>query len=418
MKRKVRAPGRSMLIHNAREVIVYEEGRVRPIEKGAVLVESGRIAWVGRGKDVPAKPRRHLDAQGGIVIPGFVDCHTHLVFAGTREQEFARRLAGVTYKEILEAGGGILNTVDATRGASAAELLRLARVRIRRMIEWGTTTFEVKSGYGLSLGDELKMLRVIDQLRRTEPATVVPTFLGAHAVPRESDKASYKKLLIEQLIPEVARRRLARFCDVFCENFVFNYDDSKEILSCAKMNGLVPKLHADEIEPSRGAELAGEIGAISAEHLIYPSDRGLELMAGAGTVAVLLPGTSLFLHLKDKPPVDKMRTAGLTLALGSDFNPGSCMVYAMPMVLSLGCLVYGLTPDEVLIASTLGAAKAIGLEKEVGSIEPGKWADLLVCALPNYRSLAYEFGRNPVRVVVKRGRPVLSKVEIRPPQHE
>jgi imidazolonepropionase len=346
-------------------------------------------------------------------MPGFVDCHTHLVFGGYRDDEFEQRLQGRSYKEIAEAGGGILATVRKTRLAPESELLAAGRSRLREMLEWGTTTCETKSGYGLDTDAELKLLRVIRQLAQDSVQTVVPTFLGAHSVPPELDKPAYIRKLIDEMIPRVAREGLAQFCDVFCENFVFNAEESRQILEAGKRHGLAPKIHADEIESSSGAETAARVGAVSAEHLLVPSDAGLRAMKEQGVIAVLLPGTSLFLGLgtrrgivSPKAPVAKMRELGLAMALGSDFNPGSCTVFAMPIVISLACLCYGMTIEEALIGATLNAARALRLGRQ-GSIRPGMDADLLILDIPNYRHIAYRLAHNPVRTVVKAGKVVL-----------
>lgn len=341
-------------------------------------------------------------------MPGFVDCHTHLVFGGYRDDEFEQRLQGKSYKEIAEAGGGILSTVRKTRLAPESELYDAARARLREMLQWGTTTCEIKSGYGLDTETELKLLRVIRQLAQDSVQTVVPTFLGAHSVPPELDKPAYIRKLVDEMIPMVADAGLARFCDVFCENYVFNAEESRRILEAGKRHGLIPKIHADEIETSGGAETAARVGAISAEHLLVPSNQGLRAMKEQGVIAVLLPGTSLFLKTGEKAPVAKMRELGLAMALGSDFNPGSCTVFAMPMVIALACLLYGMTIEEALIAATRNAAKALKLGQQ-GSIRPGMDADLLILDIPNYRHIAYRLGHNPVRTVVKAGKVVLER---------
>ncbi|OYD16517.1 imidazolonepropionase, partial [candidate division WOR-3 bacterium JGI_Cruoil_03_51_56] len=251
---------------------------------------------------------------------------------------------------------------------------------------------------------ELKMLRVIKRIAEQSPVTVVPTFLGAHSVPEGSDKSEYVRLVVEEMIPRVAEEKLAEFCDVFCENFIFNADDSRRILEAGKKYGLVPKIHADEIESSGGAEIAAEVGAVSAAHLLRPSDQGLKAMAGAGVVAELLPGTCFFLKEDARPPVAKMREFGVTMALATDFNPGSSTLLCQPMTVVFGCLVYGMTIVEALRGITVNAAKALKLENEVGTLEPGKWADIVVTDLPDYRHLAYRVCHNPARVVIRHGK--------------
>jgi imidazolonepropionase len=401
----------SLIIRNAAQLLLINDHDLGIVEDGAVRIEDGRVAWVGRTSDIPHSAVRTppvIDASGCVVMPGFVDCHTHLVFGGYRDDEFEQRLLGKSYKEIAEAGGGILSTVRKTRLAPESELYDAARVRLQEMLEWGTTTCEIKSGYGLDTETELKLLRVVRHLAQRSTQTIVPTFLGAHSVPPELDKPAYIRKLIDEMIPRVAGAGLARFCDVFCENFVFNAEESRRILEAGKRHGLTPKIHADEIEPSGGAETAARVGAVSAEHLLVPSDAGLRAMKEQGVIAVLLPGTSLFLKTREKAPVAKMRELGLAMALGSDFNPGSCTVFAMPIVISLACLCYGMTIEEALIGATLNAARALKLGEQ-GSLRPGMDADLLILDIPNYRHIAYRLGHNPVRTVVKAGRVVLDK---------
>lgn len=422
-----------MIIRHAAQLLVVNDHDLGIIEDGAVVAESGKVTWVGRTQDLqesrgqgiedsrqpsnPGTPEPSppvLDASGCVVMPGFIDCHTHLVFGGYRDDEFEQRLQGKTYKEIAEAGGGILATVGRTRQASEDELYAAGKVRLQEMLEWGTTTCEVKSGYGLDTETELKMLRVIRRLAQDSAQTVVPTFLGAHSVPPGVGKPDYIRQLIEEMIPRVAGEGLARFCDVFCENFVFNAEESRQILEAGKKHGLLPKIHADEIEPSGGAETAAAVGAVSAEHLLVPSEAGLRAMKEKGVVAVLLPGTSLFLGLAGRghdaescprAPVAKMRELGLVMALGSDFNPGSCTVLAMSIIISLACLFYGMTIEEAIIGATRNAAKALRFDK-VGTIAPGMAADLLILDIPNYRHIAYRLGHNPVRQVIKDGQVV------------
>lgn len=375
------------------------------VTDGAVRIEGERVIEVGRGLE-PRIGEEVLDAENCVVLPGFVDPHTHLIFGGWRAEEFELRLEGRSYKEIAEAGGGILSTVKATRQASEEDLYTKARERLKEMVSWGTTTVEVKSGYGLSIEDELKILRVAQRLNQTGFAEVVPTFLGAHYVPVGITKADYVRQVIEEMLPAVAKAGLARFCDVFCENFVFDADESRQILQAGKRFGLLPTIHADEIESSRGAEVAAEVGAVSASHLIKPSDAGLEAMAKKGVIAVLLPGSCFFLREKEKPPVARMRELGIKFALGSDFNPGSSPLLAQPLTLQLSCIHYGLSIVEAVRGVTVNGAYALRKEDEVGTIEPGKRADIVHTDLPDYRHLAYRFGHNPVRTVIHKGKVV------------
>ncbi len=400
------SPG--ILIHNCSQLLTFADAGLGLVAQGAVRIRAGRIADVGT--DLTPQPGEQvLDARGCVVMPGFVDPHTHLVFAGWRAEEFEMRLAGKSYKEIAEAGGGILNTVRRTRAAGFEELYRSARERLEEALSWGTTTLEIKSGYGLELETELRMLEVARWLEQEGPIRIVPTFLGAHAVPKETDKEAYIRQIVEVMLPRVAEKKLARFCDVFCENFVFNAIESRQILAAGKRFGLLPTVHADEIESSGGAELAAEIGAVSASHLLQPSERGLRMMAEQGVVAVLLPGTCFFLQEQHRSPVNRMRELGITMALGSDFNPGSCTLLAQPLVAQFGCIYYGLTITEALRGITINAARALKLEAEAGSIEMGKSADVVITDVPDYRHLIYRLGHNPVQLVLSQGRVVYTR---------
>jgi len=398
-------------IINSSQLLTLRGEGLGIIRDGGLAIRDGRIIDVGTTEEILKKfPEGEvIDAKGSLLLPGFVDPHTHLVFAGTREDEFDLRLKGVSYKEIAERGGGILSTVKATREASEDELFEIAWKRIREIISWGTTTLEIKSGYGLSLRDELKILRVIKRLRDKSKIDIVPTFLGAHSFPEEIEKGDYIKIILEEMIPEVARNGLARFCDVFCENFVFNYEESKQILLAGRSQGLLPKIHGDEIEHSGGARLASEIRAVSCDHLLYSTEEDLIKMRDNGVIAVLLPATSLFLKSRKKPLVDFMRRIGLTIALGSDYNPGSSMIYQMPIVISLGCLIYGLTIEEAIRGATINGAKAIKMEDEIGSLESGKKADILILDAQNYKHIPYQFGRNLIRTVIKKGEVIYEK---------
>lgn len=384
------------------------------IEDGAVAVRDGYITSVGTTREVMGQVERHkstkiLDAGRRVVLPGLVDPHTHLVFAGSREDEFVLKIQGKTYLEILKGGGGILSTVRATRAASKERLYRFAREALDVMLSQGTTTAEVKSGYGLTVGDELKMLEVIDELNRSHPLDLVPTFLGAHAVPAEfqGDTEGYLSLIVDEMLPAAAGRRLAEFCDVFCEDGVFSVGQSRVILQAAAGLGLRPKIHADEIVTLGGAELAAEVGAISADHLVAVSDEGIKALARSGTVAVLLPATTFCLMGGRYAPARKMIEEGVAVALASDFNPGSCPVNSLPVVMGIACRQLKMTPAEVISAATINAAHAIGRGHEIGSIEAGKRADLVVFDAPSYNYLPYRFGTNLVKTVVKNGTVVI-----------
>lgn len=382
------------------------------VNDGAVAAADGVIVAVGPTAqvmdEVAVGPGGEIiDAAGRVVLPGFVDPHTHLIFAGSRADEFEMRLAGATYQEISRAGGGIASTMRATRAATEDQLLELGRQRLDGMLAHGTTTAEVKSGYGLTVDDELKCLRVAHRLSASHDVDVVPTFLGAHAVPPEyrEDPDTYVRLVIDEMLPAVVEEDLAEFCDVFCEAGAFTPEQSRAVLEAGLETGLDPKIHADELSDLGGAALAADLEAISADHLEYASDDGLRAMAAAGTIAVLLPGTALFLSLP-YARARNMLELGVPVALGTDFNPGTSPTYSMPMAVALACLGMRLTPAEAIAAATINAAHAIGAAEEVGSLEAGKAADVVMLDLPDYRHLPMHFGVNPVLTVVKRGQVV------------
>ncbi len=377
------------------------------VTDGAVLCRSGKIAWVGRTADFSeAVPEEMtvLDGTGTVVLPGFVDSHTHAMFAGSREREFALRAAGATYREIAEQGGGILNTLGAVRKATKKELKHSTARYLLEMLRCGTTTAEIKSGYGLTPESETMMLEALRELRQEELTDVVATFLGAHAVPPEyrNDAPAYVRLVVDRMLPYVAEKHLAEFCDVFCEEGFFDLDDSERILAAAKSLGLKLKVHADELTALGGAELAAKMGAVSADHLEHVTGRGIDALAEAGVVAGLLPGVSFFLN-HGYAPARRLIDAGVPVALATDFNPGSCMSFSMPMMMTIACTQMRMSPEEALTAATINGAAALGLGGSRGSIEPGKQADLLVAAIPDYRFLAYHFGVNHIRTVIKNG---------------
>ncbi len=380
-----------------------EQGEIRFLKNAWILCENGVIAAVGQGRAPEAD--RVEDARGKLVTPGLVDAHTHLIFGGWRKNELGLKLHGLSYLDILAQGGGILSTVRATRAASEDALYEKARGALDEMLSFGVTTAEAKSGYGLDLETELRQLRVIRRLDREQPVELAATFLGAHAVPEEykDDREGYLRLLCEEAIPTVAREGLAEFCDVFCEKGVFSAEESRRILEAGKAYGLVPKIHADEIEAIGGTELTEEVGAISAEHLIVCRPSGIAAMARAGTVACCLPATSFYLG-STYAPAREMIAAGVPVALASDFNPGSCPSLNLQLVMNLGCLRYRMTPEEVLTAVTLNAAAAIDRADRIGSIEPGKQADLVLWDAPDLDYICYRLGSNLVRHVVKKGK--------------
>ena len=384
-----------------------QQGKIKLLEKAWLLAEDGRVAAVGSGA-APPLDAQVLDAQGKLVTPGLVDAHTHLIFGGWRQHELALKLRGVSYLEIRSQGGGILSTVRATRAATEQELTDKAAAALHEMLCFGVTTAEAKSGYGLNTEDELKALRVIRRLNSEQPVELAATFMGAHALPPEykENREEYLRLLCEEMIPQVAREHLAEFCDVFCETGVFTAEESRRILEAGKRCGLIPKIHADEINPIGGSQLTRELGAISAEHLIVCPPEGIAAMAEAGTVACCLPATSFYLGATFAPVRD-MISAGVPVAMASDFNPGSCPSLNLQFVMNLGCLKYRMTPEEVLTAVTLNAAAAIRRADRIGSLEAGKQADLVIWDAPDLNYICYRMGSNLAHTVVKKGKVVV-----------
>ena len=392
----------------------HELGELGLVEDGAVAALDGVITAVGSTTEVTGQARLTpgavvIDARGKVVLPGLVDPHTHLVFAGSRENEFEMKIKGAAYLDILAGGGGILSTVRATRAASEAQLVQIGEKYLVEMLAQGTTTAEVKSGYGLTLDDELKQLRAIQILQERQPVDLVPTFLGAHAIPGEyrDDPEAFTELVIEEMLPAVESSGLAECCDVFCEKDVFSVEQSRRILKAARRLGFALKLHADEIVPLGGAELAAEMQALSADHLVAATPRGVEKLAASPTVAVLLPATTFCLMGDRYAPAREMIAAGVAVALASDFNPGSSPVNSLPVVMGIACRQLKMTPAEAIVAVTINAAHAVGRAAEVGSIEVGKKADLVIFDAADYRSIAYRFGTNLVERVIKSGRQVV-----------
>jgi imidazolonepropionase len=387
-------------------------GDLGVVEDAALAASSGRIVWVGGDRELESHVRvaaEHvLDAGGGGAVPGFVDAHTHLAFAGNRDDEIVRRLAGASYADIAAAGGGIVRSVEATRAASLAQLTAAIVERLDEMLLCGTTTAEVKSGYGLETAAELRSLEAIGLAARKHPVTVVPTFLGAHEVPLElrADRGRYLDQLTLEMLPEVARRRLARFCDVFCEEGVFSIAESRRILDAARGGGLELRVHADELVWTGGAELAAEMGARSADHLIFASDAGMRALAAASCAATLLPSAAFYLRLGRFAPARALISAGVGIALGTDVNPGAGLSPSMAFAMALACFGMGLSLEEALSAATIGGAYSVGLEGEVGSLEVGKRADLLVLRSPRLLDLV-RIGAPALEAVVKNGRVVV-----------
>ena len=377
------------------------------VEDACVLVERGKLSWIGRWDERPDRARRELPTmQTGVVTPGWIDCHTHAVFAGERSAEFALRNAGRPYVEILEAGGGILNTVDATRQASQQQLADALTTRVLDFVRRGVTTLEIKSGYGLSTKHELKSLRAIRDVVQAEvPCELVACFLGAHAIPRDyrDRRQDYVDLVCEQMIPKVAEEGLAAYCDVFCDRGAFTVEEARRVLEAGKAHGLIPRIHADELTDAGAARLAAEVGAASADHLEYTSDDALEAMAAADVTAVLMPAVNLFLGTIDHAaPARKLLAAGCEVAIATDFNPGSAMTQDLGLMTTLACTIYKMTPGEALRAVTLGAAKALRRD-DIGRLRVGQRANLAMFDVPHYRYIPYHFGESHVEGVVQNG---------------
>jgi imidazolonepropionase len=381
---------------------------VESIDSAALVVKRDRIEWIGKDTELPTgyigQSTILLDGTGLVALPGFVDMHTHMVFGATREEEFAMRCSGATYQEIAERGGGINNTVRTTRAADTPRLRKQASRYLDRMLRHGTTTVEIKSGYGLTEKDEVKILQVIRSLKDDHPMTIVPTFLGAHAVPPEytEKKHEYVDLVINKMIPYVAKKNLSIFCDVFCENGYFSIEESRRILDAGKRHNLFPKIHADELSPLGGAELAVEVGAVSADHLEHIGPHSIELFSRSDVIAGMLPGVSFFLG-HTYAPARTLIDSGAIVALATDFNPGSCMSYSVPMMMTIACTQMKITPEEALTAATVNAAAALKMSGEIGTLEPGKKADIVFLTIPDYRYLPYHYGENHVAAVMKDG---------------
>ena len=394
-----------LLLSNASRVISGSSG----VHEGvSIAIDSGKIKAMGPASEIAGlfHPDEEVDASGKLITPGFVDSHTHLVFGGDRSSEFVQRCAGADYEEIAAAGGGIRASVRMTRETSLEDLVDQARPRLARMMAAGSTTIEIKSGYGLDLETELRMLRAIRELARDCPAQIVATFMGAHETPDEyrHDKAGYLKLVCEEMIPAVAEEGLAEFCDVFCERGVFDPDESRMVLEAGKRHGLKSKIHADEMAASGGSTVAAEVGAVSADHLMKTPPEGIAAMKEAGVVATLLPGTTFYLSKPGYAPARQMLDSGLRVALATDRNPGSCTVESMLLIVGLAVQRMGMTPIEAIEASTFGGAFALGREKSCGSLETGKRADVILWNAADENQLVYEFANNLKRSVWAGGR--------------
>ena len=383
-------------------------------EKAWIASSEGEIIFIGKEKAFRQSVRAvrgavRIDASGLVGLPGFVDSHTHLPFAGSRVKEFRLRLQGATYLELAKKGMGIQTTVRATRRATKGELLSLCLTRLDRMMLNGATTVEAKSGYGLNLRDEIKQLEALKEAAQLHPVDIIPTFMGAHDIPKEykTRKGAYINLLMDKIIPEVGRRKLAEFFDIFCEEGVYSVEETRRLVEAAQRAGFKIRIHADEFSALGGAELAAEVGAASADHLISITEEGIRSLSRSETAVTLLPSVSFFLMLEKKAPARRLIAAGAALNLASDFNPGSSMVGSMLFVMQLGVYLLKLSIEEALNAVTANGAYALRRHKSVGSLEVGKKMDLLLCDVPDYPSLVYELGWNPIRHVIKNGRVVV-----------
>jgi imidazolonepropionase len=409
-----------LLVHGAAELLVIPgrgpaagaaQGDLGIIRDGAVAIAGQSVVSVGHSADLLRLADGHtttLDATGCVVMPGFVDAHTHVVFAGDRATEFEQRIRGESYMQIMASGGGIMSTVRATRAARLDDLVAQSSARLDRMLAHGTTTAEVKTGYGLEVSGELKMLRATASLQRDHPMDLAPTFLGAHAVPTEwaADSDGYVDEIIGKMLPAVCGGESPlrpRFFDVFCEEGAFSLTQTRRMMIAAKALGLGLKVHADEFSTLGGAGLAAELCAVSADHLACTPVSEMQQMAAAGVIAVLLPGTTFGLGQTRYASARAMISGGLAVALGTDLNPGTCWCESMPFIISLACRYLSLSPAEAIVAATRNAAWAVGLGGQVGSLQPGSQADVIALRLPDHRHLPYRFGTNPVKTVVKKG---------------
>jgi len=385
------------------------------VRDGAMAIEGDKIAWIGKRTDLPANLESRVgqvyDGQSGWVTPGLVDCHTHLVYAGSRAREFELLLQGATYEEIARQGGGIRSTVSDTRQADEQVLFAQSASRIQALMQEGVTTVEIKSGYGLDLETELRMLRVARQLGEKYPITVVPTYLGAHALPPEFEGRSdeYIDFVCHTVMPEVAAQKLAVAVDAFCESIGFTPEQTERVFETAKKLGLAVKLHAEQLSDLQGAALASRYGALSTDHLEYVSEEGIKAMAASGTVAVLLPGAFYFLRETRRPPLNRLRHHTVPIALATDCNPGSSPTTSLLLMLNMACTLFRMTPEEALAGVTRNGARALGLQDRIGTLEPGKDADFVAWDIAEPAELAYRLGFNPLKQIVRQGK-LLSKL--------
>jgi imidazolonepropionase len=389
------------------------------IKGGALLIRDGKIAAAGSRAEIEALPEARaaekLDVSGRVLLPGFVDSHTHLIHAASRAEEYELKIAGASYEEIARKGGGILNSVKKLRAATSEALKQRARSALREFAAHGTTTLEAKSGYGLDVASELKILRLHRELNLEQPLEIVSTFLGAHVVPAEfrrkpNGSAHYVALLTDTLIPEVAAQKLAEFCDVFCDRGAFSREDSKTILQAGKRTGLLPRIHAEQLTRTGAAQLAVQLGAASCDHLERISKADIRVLANSNTTATLLPGCDFHLGLKQYAPARDLINAGAIVALATDYNPGTSPTVSMPMILSLACTQLRMTPAEAIAAATINAAYSLRRDAQVGSLEAGKQADIAVFEVQDYREIPYYFGVNKCWLTLKKGQPIFQKM--------
>ncbi len=418
-----------LLLRNIAQIITLRGGPVPRtgasmsdlgiIENGALLVRGERIVWVGPTKHIPVREPgiryQTLDGVGLdlIALPGFVDCHTHPVFAGNRVEDYDMQIQGKSCQEIAAAGGGIASSVRQLRSATVSQLLDKAERHFRHFLSHGTTTIEAKSGYGLKLDDEIKILQVLAALRGRNRLEIVPTFLGAHAIPEEyaNSRDRYVRMVIEEMIPRVAQESLAQFCDVICEEGSFTVDEARAILLAARDAGLGLRIHADKLGNSGGAKLAAELKASSADHLAWIGDADIEALKQSGTVATLLPGTAFNLGQMQYAPARKLIAAGVPVALATNFNPGSCFTMNMQLILALACTQMRMTPAEAIAAATINSAYSLGLADRLGTLEEGKQADIVLMDVPDYREIPYFFGVNHCVVAIKKGNVAINRLE-------
>ncbi len=410
-------PTADLIITNANELLTLSGHSDKPkngthmnlglIKAGTLAVSENTIIACGTNDEVLAEVMTtsdtlQVDATGKVVMPGFIDCHTHLVFGGFREDEFEQRIKGASYLDILRSGGGILNTVRSTRAASKAELIEKSLGHLNTMLEFGTTTAEAKSGYGLTIDDEMKQLQVIKELNDLHSIDIIPTFLVHTKPPEFKSNQEYVDFVIKTMLPEM--QGMAEYCDIFCEQDVFDIEQSRQVLTAAKNLGFKLKIHADQLTDMGAAQLAASLQATSASHLDHISRKGIEEIAASGTIAVQIPGASFFLSSDTYPPATKMISSGVAVALATDFNPGSCPTESMQIILTLACVQMKMSPSQAICAVTINAAHALDRADTIGSLEVGKQADIIILDVPNYRFIPYHFGVNNVETVIKNGK--------------